>query len=141
MGKRMRKVVGVRAEQGDRSKTERLPWGFRTTLASHALSGSGVTLEHLLLFPGQTTDVHLHPDTDEACHLVWGNLSVAIGASTFLLKQGDTLTIPRDQAHQIKNAGKGTAEILQALSSGAAESIDPCAQAIRQAFPFLWPWR
>ncbi|MGA2079599.1 MAG: cupin domain-containing protein [Holophaga sp.] len=131
-------VVPVKVGQGEQAEGEPLPWGSRTPLASRALSGSALTLDRLLVTAGRATDFHCHPDADEVCHVLRGNLSIQVGTASFLLQPGDTLAIPFDVVHRIENVGDGTAEIIQVLSSGAAETLDAAGQALRLALPPFW---
>ncbi len=52
---------------------------------------------------------HLHPHQDERFEVLEGELTAEVGGRTRVLRQGETLEVPRRTSHRMWNAGEGSA--------------------------------
>ncbi len=67
--------------------------------------------------PGGFNPSHTH-DREEALVLIEGTLDVTAHGETHTLGAGDTIVIPANTAHQIRNAGNDAAEWLLVAPAG-----------------------
>ncbi len=63
------------------------------------------SLAQAIVSPGQETHLHYHATTEELYHILQGNGLMTIGEEAFTVESGDTLCIPPNSQHKIKNTG------------------------------------
>jgi mannose-6-phosphate isomerase-like protein (cupin superfamily) len=107
----------VLARDAEKNKTKET-WGSMAWMANQTLSGSSVTVGHLILFPGLSDSPHSHSNADEVIFLLRGRVSVQMEGKEVNLLPGDALTIPRGLIHRVKNTGDQEAEMTLSYSSG-----------------------
>ena len=61
---------------------------------------------------GVITHLHLHKCSEEIYHITKGNGEMTLGDMNFSVSVGDTICIPANTAHQIKNTGHTNLVIL-----------------------------
>lgn len=94
-------------------------WGSLTWLANSEITGTeGVTLGRTIIFPGQRNPRHRHNTCDEVLYVLRGRVRHSVGEETFVLEQGDTLTIPAGVFHHAVNIGHEGADVIVAYSTG-----------------------
>jgi mannose-6-phosphate isomerase-like protein (cupin superfamily) len=62
--------------------------------------------------PGNATPPHVHSREDETMYLLEGALEATVGDQTVSVKPGETIFLPRDVPHQVRNAGAGDARYV-----------------------------
>jgi quercetin dioxygenase-like cupin family protein len=55
--------------------------------------------------PGQINPLHRHPQSSEICYFVEGTGEIVIGQDTAVVKPGDSIHIPENVYHEIRNTG------------------------------------
>jgi quercetin dioxygenase-like cupin family protein len=83
--------------------------------ASRGASEVSVIRQHQL--PGGFNPSHTH-DREEVLVLLGGSLDVTAGDETHTLHAGDTIVVPANTAHQLRNAGDEPAEWLLVAPAG-----------------------
>ncbi len=78
---------------------------IREILAPHNSSLERQSLAEATLLPGQETQAHLHPNTEELYYLLRGSGRMALGQEQRSVGPGDAVSIPAGQKHQIRNTG------------------------------------
>ncbi|VAW97104.1 hypothetical protein MNBD_GAMMA23-1263 [hydrothermal vent metagenome] len=68
-------------------------------------SNSKQSLAQAIVSPGQETQLHYHAATEELYHILQGNGLMTIEGEIFSVESGDTLCIPPNCSHKIKNTG------------------------------------
>ncbi len=68
-------------------------------------SNSKQSLAQAIVSPGLETQLHYHAATEELYHILQGNGLMTIDEETFTVESGDTLCIPPNSPHKIKNTG------------------------------------
>src|SRR5688500_4087984 len=71
---------------------------------------------------GKTTPMHLHPETDELCYVLDGELVVHIEGREHTVGKGGMFFAPRGVAHSFLVTSE-TAHILAIVTPGAAEAF------------------
>lgn len=61
---------------------------------------------------GVTTHLHLHKQSEEIYHITNGQGEMTLGDKHFSVSVGDTICIPANTTHQIKNTGHTNLVIL-----------------------------
>ncbi len=112
----MKHVIRPVAEA--RQATAHELWGSLNWLASHALTGSAVTVGRTTIRPGHHNPRHCHPNCEEVLHLLAGRIEHSIGDETFILEAGDTITIPPGIFHNAVNLGDTDADMIVVFSTG-----------------------
>ena len=76
-----------------------------------ALEDSSFAFE-IVVEPGQSVPMHIHPDQDVFILPQFGRLSVTLGKTTIEAGAGDLVRLPRGLPHRHENRGSGTAKAL-----------------------------
>lgn len=81
--------------------------------------------------PGQQNPLHRHPESDEVLFFVEGEGECVVGESTYAVKPGDLVLVPKDAPHAIRNTR--AAENLVCI---LAQSPLPCEHVpVSEAVP------
>ena len=97
-------------------------WGQIHWLANAEIGNSAeLSVARMVMKGGKTSDLHHHPNCEEAVYLVRGKLEHRIGNETFLQEPGSTVTVPRNTAHSASNIGSEEAEIIASYSTAARD--------------------
>ena len=97
-----------------------IPWGggqqipgtpFRTVLFPDATDGHvvGIAVD---MPPGVHVDEHVHADEDQICIVFSGRVNVRVGGVESELETGAVQVLPRGIPHELWNAGKTPARLL-----------------------------
>jgi quercetin dioxygenase-like cupin family protein len=130
-----------------RSKRYYFDVGIGSVCLAGADTGGEYCLLEVSLASGMGVPRHTHTREDEAYYVLVGELEVAVGDETFVLRAGDTLMAPRDIPHQLRNSGNienhylllfspsGFEQFLKATAipapDDAAAPTEPPAVAVR----------
>jgi quercetin dioxygenase-like cupin family protein len=99
------------------------PWGRITWTVSRKLGNSTVmTFGRVFMRAGMSNPRHRHPNCDEILHLLSGRIDHTLGAETFIMEAGDTISIPAGVWHQARALDGADAEMVIAFSSADRET-------------------
>src|ERR1700761_7419358 len=88
------------------------PWGRITWTVSRSLGNSAaMTFGRVLMRAGMSNPRHRHPNCDEILHLLSGRIDHTLGAETFVMEAGDTISIPAGVWHQARALEGADAEM------------------------------
>jgi len=68
--------------------------------------------------PGQTTQPHYHPRTEEIYYILQGQGEMRLGSERRMVGPGDAIAIPPGMPHQITSTGDGTLLFLCCCAPG-----------------------
>ena len=75
-------------------------------ILAHRNSGiRNQSLAEAMVAPGQVTQAHFHPTTEEIYYVLAGQGEVFVGAERQMTTVGDGIAIPPGTPHQIRNTG------------------------------------
>ena len=95
-------------------------WGVIKPLV--AGESETVSLMHVVLLPGQGHERHNHPDADEILYVLAGTGEQMVDDSTtFEVRPGHTVWIPRAAFHSTQNTGWEPLVLLAIYAPGGAE--------------------
>jgi len=99
------------------------PWGRITWTVSRKLGNStAMTFGRVLMRAGMSNPRHRHPNCDEILHLLSGQIDHTLGADSFIMEAGDTISIPAGVWHQARALDGADAEMVIAFSSADRET-------------------
>ena len=99
------------------------PWGRITWTVSRKLGNAALmTFGRVLMRAGMINPKHRHPNCDEILHLLSGRIDHTLGAVTFVMEAGDTISIPAGVWHQARALDGADAEMVIAFSSADRET-------------------
>jgi mannose-6-phosphate isomerase-like protein (cupin superfamily) len=78
---------------------------IREILAHRNSAIRNQSLAEATVFPGQTTEAHYHPKTEEIYYILGGEGEVFVGSEARRVSVGDGIAIPPGTPHQIRNRG------------------------------------
>lgn len=70
------------------------------------------SLAEAIIFPGSTTVLHEHHQSEELYHVTAGEGAMTLGRETFHVTAGDTVCILPGTPHQVQNTGKKPLKLL-----------------------------
>jgi mannose-6-phosphate isomerase-like protein (cupin superfamily) len=79
-----------------------------TVLKSAADTGGLYSLGELEVSPGGGNGMHVHTCFEETFIAVDGEIGVVMGSRQYLLKPGESITVPRNTPHHFVNRSRGT---------------------------------
>ena len=101
------------------SKPIQIPGGSMTWLTEDAIEpGIGLSVARMTVDPGQISELHRHDNCSEIVYLLNGEISQRVGDKWIDMTPGDHCHIPPDHAHQTRNTGPKSAELLLVYSEG-----------------------
>lgn len=112
------KAVHIRGQEKMKEPNSQRVWGHQAWLATRALTGSSLSLTHMVVTPRNSGEAHHHPNADEVIYVIKGSAEVRVGAETFPLDATDALAIPGGVSHQIRNPGTDDLELILCYSTG-----------------------
>jgi oxalate decarboxylase/phosphoglucose isomerase-like protein (cupin superfamily) len=96
-------------------------WGVIKPLVAGV--SDNVSLLQVVLFPGQGHRRHNHPGSDEILHVLAGTGEQMIDdATTFDIRPGHTVWIPKAAFHSTRNTGWEPLVLLAVYAPGGAEN-------------------
>lgn len=72
---------------------------------------------------GNATPPHVHAREDESIHLLAGELECDVAGRSIRLRPGETVLLPRQTRHQLRNAGTQAARALVLCTPAGFESF------------------
>jgi quercetin dioxygenase-like cupin family protein len=95
-----------------------LPWGRITWLVAGSIGNSDkLTFGTVLIKAHHANPIHRHPNCDEILHVVCGKIEHTLGDKRFVMKAGDTISIPAGILHNARALGDTDAEMVICFSS------------------------
>ncbi len=95
------------------------PWGSMEWLVDDALQpGAALSLARMTVRAGCVSEVHRHPNCDEAVHVLRGRIEQRIGDRLVVLDAGDSTHIPAGAAHCSRALDGQDAVMMVAYSAG-----------------------
>ena len=95
-------------------------WGVIKPLVAGV--SDNVSLMHVVLLPGQGHERHNHPDADEILYVLSGTGEQMVDdTTTFDVRPGDTVWIPKAAFHSTLNTGWEPLVLLAVYAPGGAE--------------------
>jgi oxalate decarboxylase/phosphoglucose isomerase-like protein (cupin superfamily) len=96
-------------------------WGVIKPLVAGA--SDNVSLMHVVLLPGQGHERHNHPDADEILYVLSGTGEQMVDdTTTFDVRPGHTVWIPKAAFHSTLNTGWEPLVLLAVYAPGGAEN-------------------
>jgi oxalate decarboxylase/phosphoglucose isomerase-like protein (cupin superfamily) len=96
-------------------------WGVIKPLVAGV--SDNVSLMHVVLLPGQGHERHNHPDADEILYVLGGaGEQMVDDTTTFDVRPGHTVWIPKGQFHSTVNTGWEPLSLLAIYAPGGAEN-------------------
>jgi quercetin dioxygenase-like cupin family protein len=85
------------------TEVQEFPWGWiRWTMNSQIAPSATMTFGVVHIKPHQTNPLHIHPQADEILHVIQGSCEHRLGDKWVKMTVGDTIRIPRGQAHNAR---------------------------------------
>jgi len=84
-----------------KTQEDHRPWGFYIVLSD----GSDHKVKRIVVYPGKRLSLQRHRRRSEHWHMVSGEALVTLDDKEIRLKKGDSIDIPTNAAHRIKNIG------------------------------------
>ena len=85
-----------------KNQEDRRPWGFYIVLSDEP----DHKVKRIVIYPGKRLSLQRHRRRSEHWHVVNGEALVTLNDKEISLKKGESVDIPFDAAHRIKNTGK-----------------------------------
>jgi len=94
-------------------------WGSLTWLANkHIGNAQGLTLGRVTIKAGHSNPRHRHPKCEEVLYLLKGRLEHTVGNETFVMSEGDVITIAPGVFHNATCIGNADADMIVVYSEG-----------------------
>ena len=103
--------------------------GTTVRIASRQTDGAYCVCE-MTTMPGEGVSRHVHDRDEEFYYILEGAYEMQAGDEWFTAEAGSLVVIPRDVAHQFRNAGKVPARALMIFRPGG---FDELGEEMRQA--------
>jgi mannose-6-phosphate isomerase len=84
-----------------KTQEDHRPWGFYIVLSD----GSDHKVKRIVVYPGKRLSLQRHRRRSEHWHMVSGEALVTLDDKEIRLKKGESVDIPANAAHRIKNIG------------------------------------
>jgi quercetin dioxygenase-like cupin family protein len=95
-----------------------LPWGRITWLVAGSIGNSDkLTFGTVLIKAGHANPVHRHSNCDEILHLLRGRIEHSFDDRKFIMRAGDTISIPAGISHNAHALDDNDAEMVICFSS------------------------
>lgn len=88
-------------------------WGFNGALAP----GSQMTFGYVVIQPGHSNPVHVHPTCEEILYLISGELEHSFNAEVVRLRPGDAIRVPAGVVHDARAVSDVPAVMVVCYSS------------------------
>jgi len=90
-------------------ETDHRPWGYYTVLADQP----DHKVKRICVYPGKRLSLQCHRRRAEHWYLLSGEAVVTLDGKEILLRDGQSVDIPRGAAHRLFNAGKTDAALIE----------------------------
>jgi quercetin dioxygenase-like cupin family protein len=106
---------------------------FRIAIPAEATGGHAVCIT-IDMPPGVIVDEHTHPDEDQICIVLGGQLGCRVGGAESILCAGDLQVLPRAVPHALWNAGDEFVRLVEFYTPPGMEQrfIRAGAQALAE---------
>ena len=95
------------------------PWGRLTWLMNDNLDAEAQqTFGLVYIDPGETNDLHSHPNCEELLYVVSGQCDHRLGDGVYPMREGTLIRIPAGVAHNATNTGWEPVRMVLSYSSG-----------------------
>jgi len=84
-----------------KTQEDHRPWGFYIVLSDE----SDHKVKRIIVYPGKRLSLQRHRRRSEHWHMVSGEALVTLDDKEIRLKKGESVDIPANAAHRIKNIG------------------------------------
>jgi mannose-6-phosphate isomerase len=84
-----------------KTQEDHRPWGFYVVLSDEP----DHKVKKIVVYPGKRLSLQRHRRRSEHWHMVSGEALVTLNDKEIRLKKGESIDIPADAAHRIKNIG------------------------------------
>jgi oxalate decarboxylase/phosphoglucose isomerase-like protein (cupin superfamily) len=109
-------------------------WGVIKPLVAGV--SDNVSLMHVVLLPGQGHERHNHPDADEILYVLGGaGEQMVDDTTTFTVRPGHTVWIPKGAFHSTVNTGWEPLSLLAIYAPGGAEQALKALPDYRELAP------
>jgi oxalate decarboxylase/phosphoglucose isomerase-like protein (cupin superfamily) len=100
-------------------------WGvIKPLVATDNTEAAGVSLMHVVLLPGRGHERHNHPDSDEILYFLAGTGQQMVDdTTTFDVRPGQAVWIPRGAYHSTLNTGWEPLVLLAVYAPAGAEEV------------------
>jgi len=106
-----------------RAKRHYFDVGLGSVCLSGTDTGGAYCLLEVSLAPAMGVPRHTHTREDEVYFVLAGELEATVGDKTFVLQPGDTLLVPRDIPHELRNPGNVENHYLLVFSPSGFEEF------------------
>jgi len=101
------------------SKQNEQPWGTIEWMVHDSLTpGVNMSVAVMNLLADNTSPLHRHPNSNEFCYLLEGQVEITVDDKKQVLNAGDSVLIPIGTAHGFKNTGTQTGKMFLSYSEG-----------------------
>ncbi len=109
------------AAPGDGDTVTRVLDATATCRVAAGETGGAYALFELALPSGVCIPPHRHPDEDETCYVVTGQVRFGFQRRVATLRAGAHLFVPRGERHAYRNPGPDPARMLLVVSPGSSD--------------------
>lgn len=95
--------------EADEHMTVYRPWGLYTVLSS----GQGFKIKQIVVNPGKILSLQMHYHRSEHWIVISGTAEVTTGADIQSLHENESVFIPQQARHRLKNAGSGPLVVIE----------------------------
>lgn len=96
-------------QEADVHRRVHRPWGAYEVLDA----GVGYQIKRLEIEPGESVSLQFHEHRSEHWVVVRGTAQVTKGEKVFLLRENDSVSIPKGTMHRLENPGEGLLEVIE----------------------------
>jgi quercetin dioxygenase-like cupin family protein len=90
-----------------------ITWGFNGLIAPDAQ----MTFGYVVIEPGHSNPVHVHPTSEEVLYLISGELEHSFNAEVVRMGPGDAIRVPAGVVHDARTIGSVPAVMIVCYSS------------------------
>ena len=109
-------------ERAARARSVAEPWGSMSWLVDADLTpGAEMSIARMELAPGAVSQLHHHPNSDEAISLVTGCVTALVDGREVPMRPGDVCWVSRHINHAFRNDGASAAVLMVTYSASRRE--------------------
>ncbi len=96
------------------------PWGYYKVL----LEGNRYKIKKIVVYPGAKLSYQMHYHRSEHWVVVRGTAKVVIDGKEYIVREGESVFVPKASKHRLENPGKVTLEIIEIQQGEYLEEDD-----------------
>ncbi len=96
------------------------PWGYYKVL----LEGNRYKIKKIVVYPGAKLSYQMHYHRSEHWVVVKGTARVVIDGKEYIVREGESVFVPKASKHRLENPGKVTLEIIEIQQGEYLEEDD-----------------